>query len=161
MSPPILKNTELPGEGSCVSSPFLLPHRLFSQIPVINDDLPMKILSGAVVIKPNVKEIRGSTVVFEDDSTVEKVREVSPTTVSETCLHCNLGLIPCLFGVTGGHPCVCHRIQLRLPLFAKKCHVQVWAPYGSVQACISTNPGASHSGCCGFHSRPWSHHASG
>ncbi|KAF7664920.1 hypothetical protein LDENG_00162300 [Lucifuga dentata] len=48
-------------------------HRLFSQIPVINDDLPMKILSGAVIIKPNVKEISGSTVVFKDGSVVEKV----------------------------------------------------------------------------------------
>ncbi|CAN9500626.1 unnamed protein product [Ophioblennius macclurei] len=48
-------------------------HRLFSQAPVINDDLPLKILSGSVIIKPNVREIRGSTVVFEDGSTVEKV----------------------------------------------------------------------------------------
>ncbi|XP_034438985.1 dimethylaniline monooxygenase [N-oxide-forming] 5-like [Hippoglossus hippoglossus] len=48
-------------------------HRLFSQIPVINDDLPMKILSGAVTVKPNVKKIRGSTVVFEDGTFVEKV----------------------------------------------------------------------------------------
>uniref|UniRef100_A0A3Q2DQ20 Flavin-containing monooxygenase n=1 Tax=Cyprinodon variegatus TaxID=28743 RepID=A0A3Q2DQ20_CYPVA len=48
-------------------------HRLFSKIPVINDDLPLKILSGSVVIKPNVKEICGSTVIFQDGSTVEKV----------------------------------------------------------------------------------------
>ncbi|XP_037530771.1 flavin-containing monooxygenase 5-like [Nematolebias whitei] len=48
-------------------------HRLFSQIPVINDDLPLRVLSGSVIIKPNVKEIRGSTVVFEDGTTVEKV----------------------------------------------------------------------------------------
>ncbi|XP_017159047.1 dimethylaniline monooxygenase [N-oxide-forming] 5-like [Poecilia reticulata] len=48
-------------------------HRLFSQIPVINDDLPLKILSGSVVIKSNVKEICGSTVVFDDGSTVEMV----------------------------------------------------------------------------------------
>ncbi|XP_034560431.1 dimethylaniline monooxygenase [N-oxide-forming] 2-like [Notolabrus celidotus] len=48
-------------------------HRLFSQIPVINDDLPFRILAGAVVVKPNVKEIRGSTVVFDDGSIVEKV----------------------------------------------------------------------------------------
>lgn len=48
--------------------------RLFSKIPVINDDLPLKILSGAVVIKPNVKEIRGSNVVFTDGTVVEKVR---------------------------------------------------------------------------------------
>ncbi|XP_020487530.1 flavin-containing monooxygenase 5 [Labrus bergylta] len=48
-------------------------HRLFSQIPIINDDLPFKILSGSVIIKPNVKEIRGSSVVFDDGSIVEKV----------------------------------------------------------------------------------------
>ncbi|XP_057697447.1 flavin-containing monooxygenase 5-like [Corythoichthys intestinalis] len=48
-------------------------HRLFSQIPVINDDLPFRILSGAVKIKPNVKEIRGSSVIFEDGSVAEKV----------------------------------------------------------------------------------------
>ncbi|KAM6921150.1 flavin-containing monooxygenase 5-like [Xenentodon cancila] len=48
-------------------------HRLFSQIPVINDDLPFKILSGSVIVKPNVKAIQGSTVVFDDGSTVENV----------------------------------------------------------------------------------------
>uniref|UniRef100_A0A8C6LIE3 Flavin-containing monooxygenase n=1 Tax=Nothobranchius furzeri TaxID=105023 RepID=A0A8C6LIE3_NOTFU len=48
-------------------------HRLFSQIPVINDDLPFKILSGSVLIKPNIREIRGSTVVFDDGSAVENV----------------------------------------------------------------------------------------
>uniref|UniRef100_A0A8C5AVD4 Flavin-containing monooxygenase n=1 Tax=Gadus morhua TaxID=8049 RepID=A0A8C5AVD4_GADMO len=48
-------------------------HRLFSQIPVFNDELPLKILSGSVVIKSNIKEIRGSTVEFEDDSVLEKV----------------------------------------------------------------------------------------
>ncbi|KAJ0065305.1 hypothetical protein NL108_007019 [Boleophthalmus pectinirostris] len=48
-------------------------HRLFSQVPVINDDLPLKILSGSVIIKTNVKEIRGSDVIFSDGSVVEKV----------------------------------------------------------------------------------------
>lgn len=48
--------------------------RLFSKIPVINDDLPLKILAGSVVIKPNVKEINGSTVVFTDGTIAEKVR---------------------------------------------------------------------------------------
>ncbi|KAF7198776.1 transcript variant X1 [Nothobranchius furzeri] len=51
-------------------------HRFFSQNPVVNGDLPLKILSGSVIIKPNVKEIRGSTVVFEDGSIAEKVRIV-------------------------------------------------------------------------------------
>ncbi|XP_041967778.1 flavin-containing monooxygenase 5-like [Alosa sapidissima] len=48
-------------------------HRLFSQIPVINDDLPLRILAGSVVVKPNVREVRGSTLVFEDGTEVEKV----------------------------------------------------------------------------------------
>ncbi|XP_077963917.1 flavin-containing monooxygenase 5 [Gasterosteus aculeatus] len=48
-------------------------HRLFSQIPVINDDLPFRMLSGSVILKPNVKEIRGSSVLFDDGSTVEDV----------------------------------------------------------------------------------------
>ncbi len=43
---------------------------------MINDDLPLKILSGSVIVKPNVKQIRGSTVVFDDGSIVEKVREL-------------------------------------------------------------------------------------
>lgn len=50
-----------------------LSNRMFSQIPVFNDELPLKILSGSVVIKPNIKEIRGSSVVFDDDSVLEKV----------------------------------------------------------------------------------------
>ena len=50
-----------------------MSNRLFSQIPVFNDELPLKILSGSVVIKSNIKEIRGSTLVFEDDSVLEKV----------------------------------------------------------------------------------------
>uniref|UniRef100_A0A671MGC9 Flavin-containing monooxygenase n=1 Tax=Sinocyclocheilus anshuiensis TaxID=1608454 RepID=A0A671MGC9_9TELE len=45
-------------------------HRVFSQHPTVNDDLPNRILSGTVSVKPNVKEFRGSSVVFED-GTVE------------------------------------------------------------------------------------------
>ncbi|XP_034036300.1 dimethylaniline monooxygenase [N-oxide-forming] 5-like [Thalassophryne amazonica] len=48
-------------------------HRFFSQIPIVNDELPLKLLTGAVTVKPNVKEIHGSTVVFEDGTVVEKV----------------------------------------------------------------------------------------
>uniref|UniRef100_A0A8C6TAZ4 Flavin-containing monooxygenase n=1 Tax=Neogobius melanostomus TaxID=47308 RepID=A0A8C6TAZ4_9GOBI len=48
-------------------------HRLFDQLPVINDDLPLKILSGSIIIKPNIKEIFGSNVIFTDGSVVEKV----------------------------------------------------------------------------------------
>ncbi|ROL55564.1 Dimethylaniline monooxygenase [N-oxide-forming] 5 [Anabarilius grahami] len=45
-------------------------HRVFSQHPMDNDDLPNRILSGTVSVKPNVQEFRGSSVVFED-GTVE------------------------------------------------------------------------------------------
>lgn len=45
-------------------------HRIFSQHPMVNDDLPNRILSGTVSVKPNVQEFRGSSVVFED-GTVE------------------------------------------------------------------------------------------
>ncbi|KAL1022505.1 hypothetical protein UPYG_G00028580 [Umbra pygmaea] len=48
-------------------------HRLFSQIPVINDELPSKIMTGGVVLKPNIQQIRGSSVIFEDGSVIEKV----------------------------------------------------------------------------------------
>ncbi|XP_016144472.1 dimethylaniline monooxygenase [N-oxide-forming] 5-like [Sinocyclocheilus grahami] len=45
-------------------------HRVFSQHPTVNDDLPNRILSGTVSVKPNVEEFRWSSVVFED-GTVE------------------------------------------------------------------------------------------
>uniref|UniRef100_A0A6Q2WXL8 Flavin-containing monooxygenase n=1 Tax=Esox lucius TaxID=8010 RepID=A0A6Q2WXL8_ESOLU len=48
-------------------------HGFFAQIPVVNDDLPGRIISGRVLIKPNIREVRGSSVVFEDGSVVDKV----------------------------------------------------------------------------------------
>ncbi|CAB1332002.1 unnamed protein product, partial [Coregonus sp. 'balchen'] len=48
-------------------------HRFFAQIPVVNDDLPGRIISGRVLVKPNIREIKGSSVVFEDGSVVDKV----------------------------------------------------------------------------------------
>ncbi|KAK3542649.1 hypothetical protein QTP86_031473, partial [Hemibagrus guttatus] len=45
-------------------------HRLLSQHPMVNDDLPNRLISGTVKVKPNVCEFRGSSVVFED-GTVE------------------------------------------------------------------------------------------
>uniref|UniRef100_A0A3P8PP10 Flavin-containing monooxygenase n=1 Tax=Astatotilapia calliptera TaxID=8154 RepID=A0A3P8PP10_ASTCA len=38
-------------------------HGFFAQIPVVNDDLPARIISGRVAVKPNVGEFCGSTVV--------------------------------------------------------------------------------------------------
>lgn len=48
-------------------------HKFFSQIPLVNDELPARIISGRVRIKPNVKEFSGSSVVFEDGSVLDQV----------------------------------------------------------------------------------------
>ncbi|XP_022614783.1 dimethylaniline monooxygenase [N-oxide-forming] 5-like isoform X2 [Seriola dumerili] len=48
-------------------------HRFFAQIPVVNDDLPARIISGRVQVKPNVKEFCGSSVVFVDESVINEV----------------------------------------------------------------------------------------
>ncbi|KAM8890434.1 flavin-containing monooxygenase 5-like [Synchiropus picturatus] len=48
-------------------------HGFFDQIPVVNDELPARIISGRVQVKPNVKGFCGSTVVFDDGSILDKV----------------------------------------------------------------------------------------
>ncbi|XP_068448896.1 flavin-containing monooxygenase 5-like [Clinocottus analis] len=48
-------------------------HRLFSQHPTVNDELPNRILSGTVQVKPNVRRFQGSSVEFDDGSVVEDV----------------------------------------------------------------------------------------
>lgn len=47
--------------------------RLFSQHPTINDELPNRILSGTVQVKPNIRRFQGSSVEFDDGSVVEDV----------------------------------------------------------------------------------------
>ncbi|XP_017311640.1 flavin-containing monooxygenase 5 isoform X1 [Ictalurus punctatus] len=57
-------------------------HRLYglqpshSQPPVTNDDLPERILQGALQVKPNVREFRGSTVVFDDEAVEDGIDAV-------------------------------------------------------------------------------------
>ncbi|XP_071343115.1 flavin-containing monooxygenase 5-like [Trachinotus anak] len=48
-------------------------HGFFAQIPVVNDDLPARIISGRVQVKPNVKEFCGSSVSFVDGSIINEV----------------------------------------------------------------------------------------
>jgi len=48
-------------------------HRFDSQHPMVNDDLPNRIICGAVVVKPNIKRISKRTVEFEDGSVVEDI----------------------------------------------------------------------------------------
>lgn len=40
---------------------------------MVNDELPNRIISGTVKVKPNVRELRGSSVVFEDGSVEENI----------------------------------------------------------------------------------------
>ncbi|KAI5620034.1 flavin monooxygenase isoform X1 [Silurus asotus] len=42
-------------------------HRILNRLPIINDDLPGRILQGAVQLKPNLQEFQGSNVVFDDE----------------------------------------------------------------------------------------------
>uniref|UniRef100_I3J3L5 Flavin-containing monooxygenase n=1 Tax=Oreochromis niloticus TaxID=8128 RepID=I3J3L5_ORENI len=48
-------------------------HRLLSQYPTLNDELPNRILSGTVQVKPNICRFQGSSVEFDDGSVVEDV----------------------------------------------------------------------------------------
>ncbi|XP_008275666.1 dimethylaniline monooxygenase [N-oxide-forming] 5-like [Stegastes partitus] len=48
-------------------------HRVFSQHPTVNDELPNRILSGTVQVKPNIRRFQGSSVEFDDGSVVEDV----------------------------------------------------------------------------------------
>uniref|UniRef100_A0A8C4V1A0 Flavin-containing monooxygenase n=1 Tax=Falco tinnunculus TaxID=100819 RepID=A0A8C4V1A0_FALTI len=43
-------------------------HRIFDQHPTINDDLPNRIISGRVQVKPNIKEFTETSAIFEDDT---------------------------------------------------------------------------------------------
>lgn len=49
---------------------------ILSQPPVTNDDLPERILQGALQVKPNVREFRGSTVVFDDEAVEDGIDAV-------------------------------------------------------------------------------------
>ncbi|CAN9500628.1 unnamed protein product [Ophioblennius macclurei] len=48
-------------------------HRVFSQHPTVNDELPNRIISGTVQVKPNIRRFSGSSVEFDDGSIVEDV----------------------------------------------------------------------------------------
>ncbi|XP_033920290.1 dimethylaniline monooxygenase [N-oxide-forming] 5-like isoform X2 [Melopsittacus undulatus] len=41
-------------------------HRVLDQHPTINDDLPNRIISGRVLVKPNIQEFTETSVIFED-----------------------------------------------------------------------------------------------
>ncbi|XP_068566539.1 flavin-containing monooxygenase 5-like [Cebidichthys violaceus] len=51
-------------------------HRVLERRPLINDDLPVRILQGALVMKPNVQGFTDSGVVFEDGTVEENIDAV-------------------------------------------------------------------------------------
>ncbi|XP_072552162.1 flavin-containing monooxygenase 5 [Salminus brasiliensis] len=51
-------------------------HRILDRRPIINDELPGRILQGALQIKPNIKEFCGSTVVFDNGVTEEGIDSI-------------------------------------------------------------------------------------
>lgn len=64
----------LPNRCECRSHGIGSQHvRLFSQHPTVNDELPNRILSGTVQVKPNIRRFEGSMVEFDDGSVVEDV----------------------------------------------------------------------------------------
>ncbi|XP_043941184.1 flavin-containing monooxygenase 5-like [Protopterus annectens] len=48
-------------------------HRILSQQITVNDELPNRIISGTILIKPNVKEFTETAVVFEDGTVEENI----------------------------------------------------------------------------------------
>ncbi|XP_043315025.1 flavin-containing monooxygenase 5-like isoform X3 [Cervus canadensis] len=51
-------------------------HRVFSQHPTVNDDLPNRIISGFVKVKTNVKEFTETAAIFEDGSREDDIDAV-------------------------------------------------------------------------------------
>ncbi|KAL4000274.1 tripartite motif-containing protein 16 [Sarotherodon galilaeus] len=51
-------------------------HRLMERKPIINDDLPSRILQGAIVMKHNLEGFKDSRVVFEDGTVEENIDAV-------------------------------------------------------------------------------------
>uniref|UniRef100_A0A452J7F0 Flavin-containing monooxygenase n=1 Tax=Gopherus agassizii TaxID=38772 RepID=A0A452J7F0_9SAUR len=51
-------------------------HRIMSQHPTINDDLPNRIISGKVLVKPNIREFTETGAIFEDGTREEDIDAV-------------------------------------------------------------------------------------
>ncbi|XP_003767440.1 dimethylaniline monooxygenase [N-oxide-forming] 5-like [Sarcophilus harrisii] len=48
-------------------------HRALSQHPTVNDDLPNHIISGKILVKPNIKEFTETAAIFEDGTIEEDI----------------------------------------------------------------------------------------
>uniref|UniRef100_A0A8C6YXM7 Flavin-containing monooxygenase n=1 Tax=Nothoprocta perdicaria TaxID=30464 RepID=A0A8C6YXM7_NOTPE len=54
----------------------LCPCRFLHQHPTINDDLPNRIISGRVRVKPNIREFTATAAIFEDGTTEDNIDAV-------------------------------------------------------------------------------------
>ncbi|XP_014460665.1 flavin-containing monooxygenase 5 isoform X3 [Alligator mississippiensis] len=51
-------------------------HRILNQHPTVNDDLPNRIISGRVLVKPNVREFTETAAIFEDGTKEDNIDAV-------------------------------------------------------------------------------------
>ncbi|XP_010218215.1 PREDICTED: dimethylaniline monooxygenase [N-oxide-forming] 5-like, partial [Tinamus guttatus] len=51
-------------------------HRILHQHPTVNDDLPNRIISGRVLVKPNVQEFTATAAIFEDGTKEDDIDAV-------------------------------------------------------------------------------------
>uniref|UniRef100_A0A674MLW9 Flavin-containing monooxygenase n=1 Tax=Takifugu rubripes TaxID=31033 RepID=A0A674MLW9_TAKRU len=106
-------------------------HGVFAQIPVVNDDLPARIISGRVKVKPNVKEFRGSSVIFVDGSVLEKVDVV----VFATGYEYNFSYLPSDLQAKSGH-----RLRLYKHVFQPTLTRPTLAMVGFIHSFGAINP---------------------
>uniref|UniRef100_A0A3Q3Q7W0 Flavin-containing monooxygenase n=1 Tax=Monopterus albus TaxID=43700 RepID=A0A3Q3Q7W0_MONAL len=106
-------------------------HGFFAQIPVVNDDLPARIISGRVQVKPNVMEFRGSSVVFVDGSGIDKVDVV----VFATGYNYSFPFLPSALQIKCGY-----RLCLYKHVFPPALTQPTLAVVGFIHALGSINP---------------------
>ncbi|XP_044156867.1 flavin-containing monooxygenase 5-like [Bufo gargarizans] len=51
-------------------------HRIFSQHPMVNDDLPNRIIAGTVLVKSNVVKFKENDAIFDDETVEENIDAV-------------------------------------------------------------------------------------
>ncbi|XP_019618400.1 PREDICTED: dimethylaniline monooxygenase [N-oxide-forming] 5-like [Branchiostoma belcheri] len=51
-------------------------HTVFGQFPTVNDDLPNRIVTGSIIVKPNIKRFTKTGVIFENDTVEDDIDAV-------------------------------------------------------------------------------------
>ncbi|KAJ3599792.1 hypothetical protein NHX12_033747 [Muraenolepis orangiensis] len=106
-------------------------HGFFERIPLVNDELPSRILSGRVQMRPNVQEFIGSSVVFEDGSVLDKVDVV----VFATGYNYSFPFLPPDLQAKSGH-----RLRLYRHIFPPGLSPPTLAVVGFISALGAINP---------------------